>query len=138
MAFSIFWYNKFDKMVSSGWPWLDFGKIWCPWGGPWELQNWGFVDAKCDFANCDQIFTFCEIAFRFYETPILEFWMKCDTTNNGLSSRGKCDFWKCHYFVHFHVHDMRFLKIKIPEFWCCQGFLKFGEVHLELGRLGIL
>ena len=40
--------------------------------GPWELQNWGFVDAKCDFANSEQLFTMWKMAFRIYETSILE------------------------------------------------------------------
>ena len=63
-------------------PWGPWGALKGPLGGfyenlvpsrgPWELQNWGFVDAKCDFANSEQLFTMWKMAFRIYETSILE------------------------------------------------------------------
>ena len=37
-----------------------------------KLQNWRFVDTKCDFAKCEYLITICKIAFRIYETSILE------------------------------------------------------------------
>ena len=31
-----------------------------------------FVDTKCNFPHSEQLFTICEIAFRIYETSVLE------------------------------------------------------------------